>query len=453
MRHWRLTIDIREIDSDYTAVIFSLFNWDNSKMLRHVKRVEREMVSDWVRRAKGCFMDTDRRGLGRELAVLAEDLSRDLELPSTVNKWFQSPLLDTNSTLLIDSLHTNIPWDLLPTGSSHGGAWSGEYLGHKFAIGLQVPTVDADYFFSTQPSGRPRADPREAGKPIFLHVLANPRNDLRTLEMESEKLKEVVEKTGWLDYKAVQEASWGKLVRLISAYGPAIRYFHYSGHVRPKEGLVLSASEGRRPRENLFSIQAIRSRLAGTSLDIAFLNGCDETYVDVDEKGFSSWNPHDHANVANSFLEAGANGVVAPRSRISDEDAPEAAEMIWSAIFSGKVLGAAVQEYRQKKIGDFPDSIAGYSYVVYGNPGVLVMPEATPAMPSAAPVAGYITEAQPSDPFEGWRLRAEAECGREVGPAQLFAAFTRTWMVGSAFFEALGQAYIQALMDLRLKLG
>lgn len=453
MKYWRFTIDLRDVDATYTAVIFSLFNWDNSKMMRCVKQVEREMLRDWVSRARDFFCDSAYPKLGKAVEVYAKDLSRDLDLPNSVHRWFKSPLIEANPMLVIDSLHTNIPWDLLLVPSDDKRR-EFEYLGNRFALGHQVPTEDSSYFFSTRSSARPRRSRKDRSEPIFLHVMANPFNDLHCVQQESDCLRNLVDQTKWLRYNAIQDATWDDLVRFIRAAEQDIYYFHYSGHVRPKKGLLLCASERKRPREKLFSIQAIRSRLAAANLRIAFLNGCDERYMAEESGDPASWNSYVHANVANAFLEAGAEGVTAPRNRIFDEDALEAAHEIWAAVFAGKTLGEAVQAFRRKKNKETQDHISGYSYVVYGNPAVIALPEKPVTATATLHDVIESGDARASDdPFEQWRVLASAESGKEIAPCHVFAAFTRQWIVGKPFFDQMGQVYIKTLIQLRQALG
>jgi hypothetical protein len=154
------------------------------------------------------------------------------------------------------------------------------------------------------------------------------------------------------------------------------------------------------------------------------------------------------AAVANAFLDAGANAVIAPRTRLADLDACEAAIQIWGAILAGENLGTAVRRYRQGKVQADPASLAGYSFILYGAPATRVAQWVPPTG-----TQGPTQQAQTTLSHHPLVQEASADASGPIAPQHLFGALTRRWIVGHLYFALEGDVYIETLQQLRQELG
>ncbi len=342
-----------------------------------------------------------------------------------LDKFLKGTEFSPADTLTINTLVTAIPWDLVP--------YEDNYLGHLVSVGLKIPTLRHSHPFSGAGGGRPR----------FLHIVANPAGDLLHAAEEVRELQALLGEVRGVDYEPVTNPTPGELINRFSARR-STPFLHFTGHVLPKKGLVL--------KDGILSIEHIVRYFPSEREQFVLLNGCDAVYEG--EAGLESEAPDlfQSASVANAFLDAGAEAVIAPRSRIADEEARHAAAQIWRMIFAGDELGAIVRNFRSATVQANPSAISGYSYVLYGAPSSrLRIPPSAPTL-----VVGKAAEKEAEDAAvlrheilrEAW-----GDAGGPVAPRHIFAALTRRWVVGQIFFGIENQTYFLALERLRRELG
>jgi hypothetical protein len=344
--------------------------------------------------------------------------------------------LGQNELLAISTLATGIPWDLLP--------FDGGSLGEKLNIGLTIPAP---------PPTRYRQRAVESGparRPQFLHVVANPRGDLRAAAEEAAAIQSLVQQQAELDYELIDNPTVGELLKLLGACARPTPYFHFTGHIMPSHGLEL--------RGGRMSYEEIMRFFPGTSEQIVMLNGCDALWereaIILDDDAEASWSSSAElggadmfqtAAVAQAFLDAGTGAVIAPRSSISDTDAMCAAKIAWERVFAGDSLGSVVRQVRYR-LSEVDCAVQSrHSYILYGAPSTRVRPRAT--VPNAKVKAAIDYGAN-----ETLLKEACGDAGGAAEPRHIFAALSRRWIVGQAYFEREGNRYIETLESLRMAL-
>ena len=324
--------------------------------------------------------------------------------------------------LSINTLVTAIPWDLIP--------YYDTFLGHQISVGLKIPSARTSHPLSGSGEGRPR----------LLHVVADPNNDLPHAAAEVQQLKALVESVPSVDYELVVNPTRGDLIARFSRSTP---FLHFTGHLSPRQGLVL--------KDDILKVEQIVRYFPGQRDQFVFLNGCDAVYEEQMPQATSGLDLFQSASVANAFLDAGAEAVIAPRSRIADEEAREAAVQIWKLIFESRELGEIIRLFRSNTSQSKPSAISGYSYVLYGEPSSRLRLSA----PASVSAVGNVQTEEPTDLIATNEILLEA--GRDadgpVAPRHIFACLTRRWILGQIFFSLDAQSYFLSLEELRIEVG
>lgn len=429
---WTLLVETRK-QRGQVVVEMTLLDQERRWQWRLGRSLEQQRVDHLLSLVRRSFSagvcarsDWSRANSMRQLAsVIASDLN--------LLTFLDLSRLDENSFLVISSTSTAIPWDLL--------LFKDDFLASGPSLAMNIPIANSEYFINADRGrGAMARDSRKADG-VFLHVVANPSGDLE-LEREKTELRAIVEGCAGLRYRLLENPN--TLAMLDEFIEPGLRYLHYSGHIAPRQGLRI----GSRVNPEMLSLTTIQSRFPGGNEPVVFLNGCD-AYLDElgsrrvngDEEGPEAADLFVTATVANAFLYAGAGAVVAPRSRIEDDEACLAASAIWQAfLLQNAPLGVAVRDYRRRTIKNHPEALGGYSYVLYGNPRSI----------SVSISHGPAVEPLRSHPII---REAAADAAGPVGPLDIFAALTRNWVLGGVFFASFGQEYIEQLTLLRRYLG
>lgn len=412
--NWTLTIDLRENKGDLLLNI-GLFSEDRLYYWRDSRNIRKEVFSDMIDDINVFFNvgeDESRRIEYMELFGHLAARSFQLE------QFLRSTDFTVGDTLTINTVVTSIPWDLIP--------FQGAPLSHKVNVGLKIPT------------GR-RVDPQRGvreGCPRFLHIVANPNNDLDFIVDEVEYLKSLVSSIEGLEYQLVIDPTPAEIIRVFASPG-RMPFVHYSGHVLPKTGLLL--------KQGVLKIEEIVQYFPYDGVHIVFLNGCDVVYQDATTGG--ELDLFQSASVANAFLDAGSKAVIAPRSEIQDFDACSAARRVWELVISGEDLGAAVRKYREEAYTSNPNGFLSYTYILYGIPS-------TQLSLSSKASPGQSLQLRKQDALKsGLLLEAGQHASGPVAPRHIFAVLTLRWIIGHIYFSIEGQRYIELLEQLRDLLG
>jgi hypothetical protein len=408
---WVLTVDLRQ-DRGRLQLGLGLFDRDRSHCWQETRAIREDVFREIVESVRRVF-DVGRHASERRADM--ELFSRLADRTFQVGQFLKSTGLADGDSLAINTIVTSIPWDLVP----HGG----EILGHRISVGLKIPTPRA-----SEPTGA-----IGEGRPRFLHVVSNP-GDLQHAADEIRELEQLVGGIGGLDYHPLPNPTRSELIKTLNT-GRTTRFLHFTGHVQPGLGLLL--------KDGALEVEEIIQYFSAQRDQLVFLNGCDAAYGSqhgIEPDLFQA------ASVANAFLDAGAEAVIAPRSLIADADAWQAAKLVWEQILvGGKSAAAAVRGLRRELVKQQGGALASYSYILYGDPGY---------RPSAREVRGVSSPATDATVLEHELVRAAAiEAGGTAAPRHLFAALTRHWLVGGVYFALEGQRYILALEELRARLG
>jgi len=413
---WTLTIDLRQ-RRDQLFLELGLLDKDRRHIWKETCEILEGVFRDMVVQISA-FFDHDAQLGERNSRIERFHWLADRSFRFT--EFLKSAEFSKSDSLTINTLITSIPWDLLP--------YDGRSLGNAVSIGLRIPTLR-------------RSDPlTRAGQqhPRFLHVVANPTGDLHEVAEEVREIEGLVAQIQGLEYQMLKDPTPAALVSEFGA-GRSTPFFHFTGHVSPKTGLVLS--------KGVLSVEHIVRYFPSERDQVVFLNGCDAVYGERFELGVDEPDLFQSASVANAFLDAGSEAVIAPRSRVSDREACRAATRIWKAILGGAELGVAVREFRQEMVAADPAAISGYSYVLYGEPS---------SRASLPPTSEQILACDGTDQFisQNEILReAWGDARGPVAPRHIFAALTRRWIVSQIFFSLEGQQYIVVMERLRNELG
>ncbi len=436
--HWTLVIDLRGGDRDTLLFEVGLLSGERLSGERQlhwgdVRPVDRDIFEELLCQTPAhCFREFQQPDRAALLTEFGDAAGRAFALDQLLD---QTVFAETD-TLTIDTAVTAIPWDLVH--------FKGEFLGHRLAVGLRIPTIR-----TTFPQRRIYAK-----QPRFLHIVSNPYGDLASTADESQQLEALIKaEAPELEYQRLDNpdpvAVIGALMK--SQLTP---FVHYSGHVKPGEGLDLA-------KRIMRLDEIVRYFPYGGA--IVFLNGCDAVYDrevfaprERVKRTFGRAQSEAHrrytvdmfqlASVANAFLDAGARAVIAPRTRIGDVEACDAALQIWKRVLTGEGLGTAVRHYRREKVGKEPASLAGYSFILYGSP-------ATRGEQGSAATRRLRRETPVESVPHALVQEAWTAAGGVVAPQHLFGVLTRRWIVGHLYFAFEDQSYIETLERLRQELG
>ena len=422
---WALNIDlIRYLDR--IVAVFWLLNPGRSQSWKLVCPVLGGVYQDLLSLISEFFAPGD----GESAQLQRDALDRFISLAGAtfnLDDLLGKAKFSQNDALALSTLATAIPWDLLP--------YDGGCLRQKLGIGLQIPAPPSRV--------RPRMVDTGSSRPQFLHVIANPRHDLLHAAAEADALRGLVERQPELEYRWLQDPTPDELASELGKCKRPTPYFHFTGHVKPGRGLEL--------KNGILSCEELTKYFPGNSNQIVMLNGCDALWErsagGVDQSdgltkstaGMDAIDVYQSAGVAGAFLEGGAGAVIAPRSRVIDRDAKVAAEIVWERVFAGDGLGHVVRQVGQRLSGADCALQSGYSYVLYGAPS-------TRARQRAAGVAPISAIGQPDQPV---LLEACGDAGGAAEPRHIFAALSRRWIIGQAYFERERNRYIETVELLR----
>ncbi len=415
---WTLLVEVRE-GADSVGVDMTLLDEERRWQWRAHREIDRNQFDHQRRFIQRCFA-VNCPSRGQDMTRLAQIMSTDLSL----QEFLDTSRLDEGSCLVINTTVTSVPWDLL--------LFRGNLLGSELVIGLNIPIANESYF-KKAPGRTPRSLEPQDVKPRFLHIVADPKRNLPQSKQEQQELEAIVAEHPVLEYHPMKNPS---VQEILDEFGnPGLRFLHFTGHIEPRKGLVV----GKRGRAETLKIVNIEKRFPGSDGQIVFLNGCDAHLDEPDSDLFAT------ATVANAFLYGGAMAVIAPRSRVSDEDALDAAVYIWRSLLVERVpLGAAVRDYRRTSIDAKPNALGGYTYILYGNSCLYAIPDQSSNQPDT--LSKRI--------FEHPLVREAAiDAGGDISPRHLFGALTRRRSLGRVFFDSFDQEYVLLLTQLRRNLG
>lgn len=421
---WTLLVEVRE-EKENIAVDMTLLDEERRWQWRVHREIDRNQFDHLRKLVKDCFSPKPQSGLrGERMLNLATTISGDLRLEG----FLDDSRLDNNSHLVINTTATGIPWDLV--------LFRGKHLASELAVVLNIPIVNERYFRRDYLGRAPRLMQRHDGKLKFLHIVANPYGDLEKTDQEKRALEGIVKSAPDLDYLLLDNPTVHEVLDELSQ--PGLRYLHYSGHIQSGLGLLV----GKRQRTEVVKTDTIESRFPGTDREIVFLNGCDRH---LDQSDMEVLGP---VTVANAFLNAGAGAVIAPRSKIPDDDqAVEAAVYIWQRFLLDDPpvsLEHVVRDYRRKSVESRRNDLGGYTYVLYGTG------RTDTHRPRSENQSVNFNERLRENPII---RQAAFEADGTIGPRHVFAVLTRGWELGRVFFSHFDQRYIFYLTELRKALG
>jgi len=416
MSVWTLTIDLR---TDRQRHILSIALLDHDRVVHwtYSQPLSEAEVQHLQELSKNSFSNHHAEQRRERMT----ELGRYAEICYIIENAMDQSNVYNSDSIIIDTLVTFIPWDLLYVRD--------DFLGHKISVGLRVPP-----FYRR--SQQTRFDSKS--RPRFLHIICNPKGDL-VLNKESNDIKSILNTLGdAINYHPINNPTEHELLsELLSCSNTP--FIHYSGHVIPSNGILLGDN-------TVFDRDRIARHFSFGEKKIVFLNGCDSIFDD--DKNQHDGDMFKQAFVANAFLDSGAFAVISPRTKILDSEASVAAGLIWHKIFSGVELGHAVRECRKEMFKKDPNSLASYSYVLYGNPSHRV-----DSWVRDSKTHGKDTHPEQALADISIIRRAYNEVGSPVFPQHILGVLSREWIVAHIYYEAEYQSYIGALERLRQELG
>src|SRR6185369_17391822 len=111
---------------------------------------------------------------------------------------------------------------------------------------------------------------------------------------ELQQLKTLIESIQGVDYELVINPTRGDLISRFSRRTP---FLHFTGHVSPRQGLVL--------KDGTLNVADIVTYFPCQTDQVVFLNGCDAVYDSGAEQDSVGLDLFQSASVANAFLDAG----------------------------------------------------------------------------------------------------------------------------------------------------
>ncbi len=268
-----------------------------------------------------------------------------------------SSLGAVNLILSLDERLINIPWELLFDGK--------DFLCLKFNLGRSIHTQNSEI----QPRYR-----GIAAKPKTL-ILANPTGDLKSAYQEGSFIKKCLTKKDKIsvDFKA-QDIDSNYVRKNLRDYD----IIHFAGHCEynsknPEEsGWILS--------DGWVSAKDFLALGENASLpNIVFANACQSARTTDNLLDFQAQN--NVYSLAQAFLFAGVRHYLGSFWRIEDNLSREFAEEFYNQVANARSIGQAVRSARLKLFSQYGISaIAWAGYVLYGDPGFVLLPIAsTPA--------------------------------------------------------------------------
>ena len=313
----------------------------------------RHLLDDTTMRALLASAETllrspERPGFAQEAQARGQVIYRTLVPPRLREK-----LRGVTGPLLISTSLYGLPWELLHDGQ--------EFWGLRYALGKRL-VLDRPMLSGPPARLRPR--------PRVLVIGSDPRGDLPFVRHEVEEICETLEGSADLVCVVDRLASF----ETVSAYlGEGFDLIHYCGHVvmSPETGPALLLGDGR-----LLTTPVIEANVAGRPL--VFLNACASARDDSETPSSSAWEAT-VSSVANAFLFGGAVAVVGTLADVSDRHAARLAEAFYRRVLESEPIGEALRVARVecRNAPESSGSPTWLSFVLYGNPGQVLLRSAT----------------------------------------------------------------------------
>ncbi len=326
---------------------------------------------------------TERDGFADEARARGNVLYRTL-VPARLRPQLRA----LRAPLLITTSLTGLPWELLHDDE--------EFWGLRYAMGKRLVTGRA------LPAPR---TPSLRARPRALVVAADPRGDLPFARREADAVCEVLEAYADITCVADHVATFDTVSRLLAE---GFDLIHFCGHVvTAADGAPALLLAGEQP----LSAALIEANVAGRPL--VFLNGCASARGGDAPAPAGDWEAT-VSSVAHGFLFGGAAAVVGTLSDVGDRHAATLAEAFYRRVLEPVSIGEALRAARVA-CRDDRDSVrspAWLSFVLYGNPGQVLLRTTTPAPTAiqapavvAAPVPAVTAEPPaPRSRARAWRI-------------------------------------------------
>lgn len=275
----------------------------------------------------------------------------------------RSRLRELRGPLLVTTSLAGVPWELLHDDEEF---WGLRYaMGKRLVLDRALPATRAAHL-----TARPRA----------LIVAADPRDDLPFARREADLVCEALEPHADVTCVAGHVATFDAVTRLL---GEGFDLIHFCGHVvTAADGTPALLLAGEQP----LSASLIEANVTGRPLVV--LNGCASARGGPDGEPAHDWEAT-VSSVAHGFLFGGAAAVVGTLSDVGDRHAATLAEAFYRRVLEPLPVGEALRAARAA-CRDDPASAPSptwLSFVLYGNPGQVLLraapPAPTPIRPSA----------------------------------------------------------------------
>lgn len=255
--------------------------------------------------------------------------------------------LPDNLPLVLTTNDTQLPWDLLHDDRNFlvlQRSVSRRLLGaHAF-----VPDTN-----------------RAIGKPQILFVV-NPNDNLTEAAAEAENLANLYSlATVQTTFKLLARHRATRAAMREALSDPSFTIIHYSGHTHHN---ALRLADGD------LSAAEVRSVMKGSPF--VFLNGCSSAGEEQEgtegEDGQTALIGQSTANLAQTFLEGGAIGVVGTIWPIFDSGSRQFSEWFHAAVLDGAPVGEALLRARRQLNVARPNDPLWASYILYGDPNLRI---------------------------------------------------------------------------------
>jgi len=356
--------------------------------------------------AEALLRSPERAGFAQEAQARGQVIYRTLVPPRLREK-----LRGVTGPLLISTSLYGLPWEVLHDEQ--------EFWGLRYALGKRL-VLDRPMLSGPPARLRPR--------PRVLVIGSDPRGDLPFVRHEVEEICETLEGSADLVCVVDRLASF----ETVSAYlGEGFDVVHYCGHVvaGPETGPALLLAD-----ERPLTTAVIEANVAGRPL--VFLNAC-ASARDNQAPSSGAWEAT-VSSVANAFLFGGAVAVVGTLADVSDRHAARLAVAFYQRVLESAPIGEALRAARLacRQAAESAGSPTWLSFVLYGNPGQILLRSATvlplplpPERPVSTP-AEPVPAIEPAVPAPARVARVPRGLGRLLGIVAflLVAAGLGAWM-------------------------
>jgi CHAT domain-containing protein len=356
--------------------------------------------------AEALLRSPERAGFAQEAQARGQVIYRTLVPPRLREK-----LRAVTGPLLISTSLYGLPWEVLHDEQ--------EFWGLRYALGKRL-VLDRPMLSGPPARLRPR--------PRVLVIGSDPRGDLPFVRHEVEEICETLEGSADLVCVVDRLASF----ETVSAYlGDGFDVVHYCGHVitGPQTGPALLLAD-----ERPLTTAVIEANVARRPL--VFLNAC-ASARDSHAPSSGAWEAT-VSSVANAFLFGGAVAVVGTLADVSDRHAARLAVAFYRRVLESAPIGEALRaaRFECRQAPESAGSPTWLSFVLYGNPGQVLLRSATVVplpQPAERPVptpAEPVPAVEPAVPAPVRAARAPRRLGWLLGVAAflLVAAGLGTWM-------------------------